>query len=69
MYDSRTRLGKQVLAEVEDIHGFAVLPPPIPRSVRVAEAPGRGTSVLEHARRSKSAQAYRELAREIEMKT
>ena len=69
MYDSRTRLGKQVLAEVEDIHGFAVLPPPIPRSVRVAEAPGRGTSVLDHARRSKSAQAYRELAREIEMKT
>jgi chromosome partitioning protein len=69
MYDSRTRLGKQVLAEVEDIHGFAVLTPPIPRSVRVAEAPGRGKSVLEHARRSKSAEAYRELAGEIEMKT
>ncbi|MEA2058281.1 MAG: ParA family protein [Actinomycetota bacterium] len=69
MYDSRTRLGKQVLAEVQDIHGFAVLPPPIPRSVRVAEAPGKGKSVLEHARRSKSAQAYRELAKEIEMRT
>ena len=69
MYDSRTRLGKQVLADVEDIHGFAVLPPPIPRSVRVAEAPGKGKSVLEHARRSKSAEAYRELAREIEKRT
>lgn len=69
MYDSRTRLAKSVLAEVEEIHGFTVLPPPIPRSVRVAEAPGKGRSVLEHASRSKSAQAYRELAEEIERRT
>ncbi len=53
-------------ADVEEIHGFTVLPPPIPRSVRVAEAPGRGRSVLEHAGRSKSAEAYRDLAEEIE---
>ena len=66
MYDSRTNLGKKVLAEVRDVHGLDVLEPPVPRSVRVAEAPGEGVSVLEHARRSRSAEAYRDLAVEIE---
>ncbi len=66
MYDSRTNLGKKVLAEVRDVHGLEVLDPPVPRSVRVAEAPGEGVSVLEHARRSRSAEAYRDLAAEIE---
>ena len=69
MFDGRTNLSKQVLAEVTEAHGIEVLPPPIPRSVRVAEAPGRGRSVLEHARRSKSAEAYRALAGEIEVRT
>lgn len=66
IYDGRTRLARQVLADVEAVHGLYVLPPPIPKSVRVAEAPGRGRSVLSHARRSKSAEAYRELALSIE---
>jgi chromosome partitioning protein len=69
MFDGRTNLSKQVLAEVSETHGIEVLPPPIPRSVRVAEAPGKGRSVLEHARRSKSAEAYRALAGEIEVRT
>jgi len=69
MFDRRTNLGKRVLAEVAEMHGIEVLPPPIPRSVKVAEAPGRGRSVLTHARRSKSAEAYRELAGEIERLT
>jgi chromosome partitioning protein len=66
MYDSRTRLGQQVLASVHDDYGLEVLPPPVPKSVRVAEAPGRGTSVLEHAPRSQAADAYRALAATIE---
>jgi len=66
IYDGRTRLAKQVLADIEEIHGLGVLSPPIPKSVRVAEAPGRGRSVLAHANRSKSAAAYRELAKTIE---
>jgi chromosome partitioning protein len=66
IYDGRTRLAKQVLADVEEVHGLGVLLPPIPKSVRVAEAPGRGRSVLAHANRSKSAAAYRELAKTIE---
>jgi chromosome partitioning protein len=69
MYDARTNLAKRVLEEVTATHGMEVLPPPIPRSVKVAEAPGRGRSVLTHARRSKSAAAYRALAEEIEMRT
>ncbi len=69
MYDGRTNLGKHVLAEVSEVHDIEVLPPPIPRSVKVAEAPGRGRSVLTHARRSKSAEAYRSLAEEIERRT
>lgn len=66
MFDGRTRLAQQVLVDVEKEHGLNVLPPPIPKSVRVAEAPGRGRSVLTHARSSKPAQAYRELAETIE---
>lgn len=62
MFDSRTNLGRRVLAQVQEVHHLRLIEPPIPRSVRVAEAPGEGISVLEHARRSTSARAYRELA-------
>jgi chromosome partitioning protein len=66
MFDSRTRLSRQILTDVEQQYGIRVLPPPIPKSVRVAEAPGRGKSVLSHARTSKPALAYRELAISVE---
>ena len=66
MYDGRTNLAKQVVREVAVKHDLEVLDPPIPRSVRVAEAPQQGRSVLSHASSSKSAEAYRALATEIE---
>jgi len=66
MFDSRTNLGKRVLVDMTETHGLNVIEPPIPRSVRVAEAPGEGVSVLQHSRRSRSAEAYRELAANIE---
>jgi len=66
MYDSRTNLSKRVLEEVQDRHGLKLIEPPIPRSVRVAEAPEVGRSVLSHAGTSKPAAAYRELAMTIE---
>jgi chromosome partitioning protein len=62
MFNARTRLGQKVLAEVQEHYDLAIIEPPIPRSVRVAEAPGEGVSVLTHAKRSRSAEAYRELA-------
>ncbi len=67
MFDSRTRLGREVLDDVRTRYGVTVLEPPVPKSVRVAEAPGRGRSVLEHAARSSSAEAYRQLAASLEV--
>lgn len=66
IFDGRTRLARSVLDSVPEAHGIQVLPPPIPKSVRVAEAPGTGTSILDHASTSKSAEAYRELATTLE---
>ena len=66
MHDSRTRLGQQVLASVRSDYGLEVLEPPIPKSVRVAEAPATSRSVLEHAPRSPAAEAYRALAAAID---
>jgi chromosome partitioning protein len=66
MYDARTRLGQQVLAAVHDDYGLEVLPPPVPKSVRVAESPALSLSVLEHAPRSPAADAYRALAATLE---
>jgi chromosome partitioning protein len=69
MFDGRTRLAREVLESVTAVHGLEVLPPPIPKSVRVAEAPGKGRSVLRHAGSSRPAAAYRELAVAIEAAT
>ncbi len=66
MYDARTNLSRRVLEDVKQTHGLKVIEPPVPRSVRVAEAPEDGVSVLTHAGRSKPAAAYRELAIAIE---
>ncbi len=66
MFDGRTLLAHQILNDVEKAHRLKILDPVIPKSVRVAEAPGRGRSVLSHAKSSKPAMAYRKLARTIE---
>jgi len=70
MFDGRTNLAHEVVARVRAEHKIEVLEPFVPKSVRVAEAPGRGRSVLEHAPRSKAAEAYRALAKVVmRMKT
>lgn len=66
MYDGRTRLSQQVLASVPATFGLDILPPPVPKSVKVAEAPSTSRSVLEHAPRSAAADAYRSLAATVE---
>jgi chromosome partitioning protein len=66
MYDPRTRLAQATLADVRAAYGLAMLEPAIPKSVRVAEAPGRGCSVLRHAPTSPSAAAYRALAAHLD---
>ena len=65
MYDSRTRLADQVASEVRAHFGDVVLRATIPRSVRIAEAPGYAQSVLTYDPGSRGAQAYLEAAREI----
>ena len=62
MYDERTRHSRQVLEDVASRYGIAVLVPPVRKSIRFAEAPAQGRSILEHAPHSPGAEAYRELA-------
>ncbi len=65
MFDGRTRHARQVLQEVVTRYGLVVLDPPVPKSVRFAEAPGEGRSILQHAPTSAGADAYRALARQV----
>ena len=65
LYDARTTLGRAVLDRIGEDYGVAVIDPPIPRSVRFAEAPAVGRSILHTARRTAGAAAYREVARTL----
>ena len=65
MYDNRTSLAEQVVAEVEKHFGGKVFKTRIPRNVRLAEAPSFGRSILEHDKWSKGARAYKSLSKEI----
>ena len=62
MFDARTTHSRQVLSEVEDRYGLPLFQPSVPKSVRFAEAPGLGRSVLQHAPMSPGAVAYRALS-------
>ena len=62
MFDARTTHSRQVLAEVGERYGLPLFGPPVPKSVRFAEAPGLGKSVLQHAPNSPGAMAYRTLS-------
>ena len=64
MYDGRTTHARAVLADVGERYGLAMFAP-IPKSIRFAEAPAVGRSVLATARGSKGAQAYREVASSV----
>lgn len=65
LFDGRTRLAQQVVESAGTQYDLPVLQPPVPKSVKVAEAPGRGRSVLTHAPSSKVALAYRALADQL----
>jgi chromosome partitioning protein len=65
MYDGRTTHARNVLAQVRELYGLPVFDPPVPKSVRFAEAPGLGRSVLQHASSSPGAAAYRTLATQV----
>ena len=65
MYDSRTKLAEQVVAEVKNGFTDKVYKTMIPRTVRLSEAPSYGQPIIYYDKRSKGAAAYRELAKEV----
>jgi chromosome partitioning protein len=65
MFDSRTRHGREVIEDAQRRFGLTVLEPPVPKSVRFAEAPARGVSILDHSPTSRGAEAYRTIARTL----
>jgi len=62
LFDGRTTHAKAVLADVATRYSLPVLEPAIAKSVRFAEAPAAGRSVLSTATRTPGAEAYRVLA-------
>ncbi len=65
MYDKRTSLSIQVLAEIKKYFKDRTFETTIPRNVRIAEAPSHGVPVGDYDRFSKGAKAYKELAKEV----
>ncbi|CAN5546325.1 ParA family protein [soil metagenome] len=65
MFDGRTNLSAQVVAEVREHFGARVYETVIPRSVRLSEAPSFGKCVLEYDASGSGARAYRALAAEF----
>ncbi len=65
MYDDRTNLTRQVETDLREFFAEEVFKTVIPRSVRLAEAPSFGKTILAYDPRSRGAEAYIQLAKEI----
>jgi chromosome partitioning protein len=65
MYDDRTNLAQQVTSELKAFFGDRLFETTIPRNVRLAEAPSYGKPVLAYDPRSRGAESYIRLAKEI----
>jgi len=65
MYDDRTNLTKQVSDDLREFFSDEVLDTVIPRSIRLAEAPSYGKPILMYDPRSRGAESYIKLAKEI----
>ena len=65
MFDDRTNLTKQVAADLREFFGTDVFRTVIPRSVRLAEAPSFGKPIISYDVRSRGAESYIQLAKEI----
>lgn len=65
MFDDRTNLTRQVAADLREFFGEDVLQTVIPRSIRLAEAPSHGKPILTYDLRSRGAESYIQLAKEI----
>jgi chromosome partitioning protein len=65
LYDGRTNHARTVLETISDTYSLDVVEPPIPKTIRFAEAPAAGRSILATSRSSKGATAYREVAENL----
>jgi chromosome partitioning protein len=65
MFDERTNLAQQVTAELKRYFGEKLCLATIPRNIRLAEAPSHGKAALVYDPRSKGAESYIRLAKEI----
>jgi chromosome partitioning protein len=62
LYDGRTNHSRAVLDNIADAYQVEIVQPPIPKSIRFAEAPAAGRSILGTAATHRGAEAYREVA-------
>jgi chromosome partitioning protein len=62
LYDGRTNHARTVLDTISETYDLRVVEPPIPKTIKFAEAPAAGRSILATSRGNKGAQAYREVA-------
>jgi len=65
MLDARTNLGLQVIEEVKKYFQDKVYKTVVPRNVRLSEAPSHGESIIQYDPKSRGAEVYLELAREV----
>lgn len=65
MYDTRNRLTREVKNEVRKCFGSRLFETTIPRNVRLSEAPSHGKSIIHYDVKSKGAEAYLGLAKEV----
>lgn len=62
LFDGRTNHSRAVLENISETYQLDVIEPPIPKTIKFAEAPAAGRSILATSRSNKGAQAYREVA-------
>jgi len=65
MFDARTRLSQQVVAELRNYFGPKIFQTIIPRSIRLSEAPSFGQPILAYDASGAGSQSYRALAQEL----
>jgi chromosome partitioning protein len=65
MFDDRTNLTRQVAEDLREFFGKDVFKTVIPRSIRLAEAPSFGKPILLYDPKSKGAESYIQLAKEV----
>jgi chromosome partitioning protein len=65
LYDGRTHHARTVLETISETYDLEVVGPPIPKTIKFAEAPAAGRSILSTSRSNKGAQAYRAVAENL----